>query len=268
MNTNSNFNYLMKMTSYHSDVIRTLFESLKEILTDVNIIFSPSGMKIVAIDTGSKSALVHVKLDAEKIQKNGSYYCNSQITIGVNMGNLFRLVKTVTKNDIISFFIEQNYTNKLCIRIENSSKNSVTNFKLQLLDIDEDEIIVPEIDFIAVITIPSQDFQKYCRDMSGLSDTLEIRSVSNQFCLSCKGDFASQEIVISESDSGKIDFDNTKGEDIIQGRFSLKFLNYFAKATNLCSSIQMFLNNNSPLLLEYAIANLGSMKFVLAQKIS
>lgn len=259
-------NYILKMMTCHSDMIRILFEALKDVLNDVNIVFDESGMKIVSIEKGTMSALVHVKLEADKIRKDGYYYCNSQVTIGVNMGSLFKLVKTVTKYDIITFYLEENKTNKLGITIENSNKNSVINFELQLLDIDEDEIIIPDIDFTAVITIPSQDFQKYCRDMSNLSDTLEIRSVANQFCLACKGDFANQEIVINESDTGKIEFDTSSCE-VIQGKFSLKFLNLFAKATNLCSSVKMYLSNDSPLLLEYSVVNLGSIKFILVQKI-
>ena len=261
--------FVLKMRTYHSDMIRILFESLKDILTDVNIVFDSSGMKIVAIDAATRSALVHAKLDAEKIRKDGYYECPRILVVGVNMSNLFRLVKTVTKDDVISFYIEEGNESKLGIQIENSNKNSVTNFKLQLLDIDEAQITIPDIDFSAVITIPSQDFQKYCRDMSNLSDTMEIRSVDNQLILSCEGDFANQEIVIGESEGGKMEFtDSYSPDEVIQGEFSLKFLTLFTKATNLCSSIQMYLKNDSPLLLDYGIANLGNIKFVLAQKIT
>ena len=51
---------------------------------------------------------------------------------------------------------------------------------------------------------------------------------------------------------------------IIQGEFSLKNLSYFIKCTNLCNSIEMYLENNLPLIVKYSVASLGSIKLCLA----
>lgn len=255
--------YILEMMTVHSDMIRILFESLKDVLTDVNFIFDSTGLKVAEMD-GSHVAYVHMKLDADKIRLDGHYYCPRKVTVGVNMGNIFKLVKTVTKDDTISLFIEKDNPNVLGIKIDNAHKNYVSNFKLQILDIDITDFKLPNIEFNSIITMPSQDFQKYCRDMSNLSEVLDIKSIDSQIILSCDGDFASQEIIIGESNSSLIEFDNGGKDDIIQGRFSLKFLTTFTKATNLCSSIKMYIKNDFPLLLEYSIANLGSIKFVLS----
>ena len=49
---------------------------------------------------------------------------------------------------------------------------------------------------------PSSDFQKICRDMSLLSDILEIKSVDNLLLLSCKGDFCTQETRLGQTNNG------------------------------------------------------------------
>ena len=51
---------------------------------------------------------------------------------------------------------------------------------------------------------------------------------------------------------------------IIQGEFSLKNLGYFIKCTNLCNSIEMYLENDLPLIVKYAVASLGEIKLCLA----
>ena len=51
---------------------------------------------------------------------------------------------------------------------------------------------------------------------------------------------------------------------VIQGEFSLKNLGYFIKCTNLCSSIEMYLENNLPLIVRYSVASLGEIKLCLA----
>jgi hypothetical protein len=51
---------------------------------------------------------------------------------------------------------------------------------------------------------------------------------------------------------------------IIQGEFSLKNLGYFIKCTNLCSQIEMYLENDLPLVVKYNVASLGAIKLMLA----
>ena len=86
--------------------------------------------------------------------------------------------------------------------MENCEKNSVTNFKLKLLDLNEEGIQIPPATFDSVITMPSSDFQKIRRDTSGLSDALEIKSVDNLLIISCKGEFCTQETRLGQTNNG------------------------------------------------------------------
>jgi hypothetical protein len=51
---------------------------------------------------------------------------------------------------------------------------------------------------------------------------------------------------------------------VIQGEFSLKNLGYFIKCTNLCSQIEVYLENDLPLVVKYNVASLGAIKLMLA----
>ena len=44
--------------------------------------------------------------------------------------------------------------------------------------------------------MPSLDFQKICRDMSNLSENLDIKSIGKQLIFSCKGDYATQDTIV------------------------------------------------------------------------
>ena len=65
--------------------------------------------------------------------------------------------------------------------------------------------------------MPSIDFQKICRDMSNLSDVIEIQSISNQIRFSCKGDFAELELVRGESANGLSELSRNNDIPIING---------------------------------------------------
>ena len=256
--------YILELKTVQSSIFRILVESLKEILPDTNIEFSAKGIRIITMDS-SHTVLVHLRLDSSQFEQ---YVCAEKLVVGVNMQNFFRLIKTMGNNETLMLYIEQSDPSRLGIRIENGEKNTVTNFKLNLLDLDEEVIEVPPAKFSSVISIPSSDFQKICRDMNNLSSLIEIKSLNSQLIFTCQGDFAQQETVMGESvNTSGINFVEKQNEfDIIQGVFSLKHLVMFTKCTALCNSIQMFLQNDYPLIISYQVGSLGEIKFCLAPK--
>jgi len=256
------YKYKLELKTVQSSIIRILIEALKEILPDTNIEFNSTGIRIITMDL-SHTVLVHLRLDGSQFEH---YHCPEKIVVGVNMLNLFKLVKTMNNNETLTLFITQADPSRLGIRIDNGEKNTVTNFKLNLLDLDEEEIEVPPAQFSSVINIPSSDFQKICRDMSNLSNLIEIKSVDNQLVFTCRGDFAQQETIMGENTNGISYIEKQNSYDIIQGVFSLKHLVLFTKCTNLCNGIQMFLENDYPLIISYQVGSLGDIKFCLAPK--
>ena len=136
-----------------------------------------------------------------------------------DVNNVLDLVSKVDSLDP-----EKTDINKLGVRIENGEKNSITNYKLNLMDLNEEQISIPPAAFESIITLPSSDFQKICRDMSNLSDTIEIKSVGSNLIFSCSGNFASQETIIGQTSSGLAFVKNADNTDIIQGYYNLKHL--------------------------------------------
>lgn len=249
------------LKSIQGGAIRTLIEVLKEIVHDVSLRFDATGMRLLTMD-GAKCALVYLKLHAESFEE---YSCSGTFDIGINMASLFKLIRTTNSHDTISMYMDANANNELGITIQNAEKNSITDFKLKLLDVDHDEIVIPSVDFDQVITMPSAYFQRLCRDMLNISDTMTISTQGGQLVLGCNGDFARQETVLGEADAGMSV--SMRSDKKIEGRFSLKYLSLFCKAANACNTIELFLKESFPLIMRYTIASLGELKFCLAPKV-
>ena len=253
---------ILEVKTVQSSAFRILIEALKEILTDANFEFDEHGIKIMAMDS-SHTVLVHLKLNSDNFEE---FKCNTKLILGINMINLFKLIKTMSNNDTLTLYVEEDNQSVLGIKIENSEKNTITRYKLNLMDLHEDNIQIPPTIFESVITLPSSDFQKICRDMHNLADDIEIKSVGSQLIFNCKGDFASQETCIGEANSGMTFIQNQHPDEIVQGLFALKHLVLFSKCTNLCNSIELYLKNDYPLIIKYTVASLGSIKLCLAPK--
>ena len=245
---------------------RTLMTALKDILLETNIIFQQDGIRIVNMDK-SHTILAHLFLQADKFEY---YYCKyPKIVIGVNMFQLFKLINSIDNDDTLTIYIEENDYNDgivdhLGLKFENGDIKQCKDQKLRLIEPDDDDLELPKIKYSSILNMPSSDFQKIVRDLSNLSDRLEIKSVGNELIFSCNGPFASCTLRRSECDGNMESIQKQENDQIIQGEFSLKNLSYFIKCTNLCNSIEMYLENNIPLIVRYSVASLGEIKLCLA----
>ena len=246
---------------------RTLMTALKDILLETNITFEPDGIRIINMDK-SHTILAHLYLAAQNFE---FYECKKEkIIIGVNMFHLFKLINSIDNDDTLTMYIENSdyvdgIVSHLALKFENGEIKQCKTQKLRLIEPEPEELQYPDVKFSSIINLPSVDFQKIIRDLSCISDKLEIKSVGNELIFKCSGQFASAEIHRAESDGSMGFILKQDSSKVIQGEFSLKNLGYFIKCTNLCQQIEVYLENDLPLVVKYDVASLGSIKLCLAQ---
>jgi proliferating cell nuclear antigen PCNA len=216
----------------------------------------------------TQTVLVNLELKAENFVESGFYKCDytedKPLVLGVNIFYLFKLLKTLNNDDILSFYVDDTNPGILDIRLENNAKSSVTKYALNLIEIDEENLSMPDCEFDVVITYNAASFQKIIKDMSNLSQTIEIKSYNKQLIFSCQGDYASQETTIGEA-TDDIKF-NKSTDEIIQGCYLSKHLLSFTKCTNLCNNVTLYLKNDYPLFIKYTAGCLGKITLVVASK--
>jgi len=241
----------MKLATIQASAIKSTFEVLKDILNDVNIYFKPSGVYITTLDT-ARTSLVDMFLSSDNFEE---YECENEIVAGINVSNTFKLLKSITNNDVLMISIDcREFMN---IEIHSETKKTSTKFALKLLDINENQIEVPEMNMTTVTPMLSVDFQRICRDMYNIGGDIEIARDGKVLRLKCEGDFANQETEIQCTEESRR----------ICGTYSLRYMNIFTKATSMCSTVQIMQeDNNRFLILKYNVANLGDLKFYLATK--
>jgi len=253
-----NADMLFRIRTVKAAPFRTLIEAIKDILTDANLEFDSTGMKIMAMD-GTHTILVHLRLQGDRFDE---FYCPQKHVLGINMINLFKLVKTMSNNESIVLYMKKSDTTKLGIEILNGEKQMVTHFALNLIELDVNTFSIPPVQFSSIITMPSTDFQKIIRDMHTLGEIVEIQSASQELVFRCKGDYAEQETIFSIGQNGLAQ--SKTPTEIVQGNFFLKHLVLFTKCTSLCSDISLYLKNDYPIIVEYNVAGLGEIKLALA----
>jgi proliferating cell nuclear antigen len=250
----------LHLKTIQGGAIRTLFEVLKEIVHDVRLRFDSTGVRLLTMD-GSKCSCVYLKLRAREFDE---YWCPDPVEAGVNMAKMFTLIRSANSRDVVTMYMASRHDDRLGLTIQNADNNIVTNFKLKLMDVDHAEINIKDVEYDYIITMSSAKFQKLCRDMASIHDTMTIVSEGNKLVLACNGDCAEQETVLGPADN--MTFESST-DDKVEGKFSLKFLTLFCKATNLCTTVNLFIKQSFLLILQYQVASLGEIRFCLAPMI-
>jgi proliferating cell nuclear antigen len=209
--------------------------------------------------------LVYMRLDADKFDVYKYNYKKKKLTLGIDIGNLLKCLKCMSHFDTMTWLVDDDDINKLVVILESAERKEKKTFKLNLMDIEEETYDITPIQFPYSITLPSQDFHKYCKDMAATTDKIEIKSTSNKLFFSGKGGIGNIEFEVGETNGGlSIVSTTTNANEIVQGLFELKFLLIFTKCTNLCNQVTLFLKNDYPIIITYQIAALGEIKLVLS----
>lgn len=209
--------------------------------------------------------LVYMRLDADKFDIYYYNYPKKKLTLGIDIGNLLKCLKCMNHFDTMTWMVDDDDINKLIVILESTERKEKKTFKLNLMDIEEETYDITPIQFPYSITLPSQDFHKYCKDMAASTDKIEIKATSNKLFFSGRGEIGNIEFEVGETNGGlSIISTTSNSNEIVQGLFELKFLLIFTKCSNLCNQVTLFLKNDYPIIVTYQIAAIGEIKLVLS----
>ena len=244
-------------------VLKKIVEAIKDVVNSVNIDASPQGLAFQAMDL-SHVALVTLSLRAEGF---ASYKADKSFPLGVKLQNLHKILKCADNSDMVTMECEDE-PQQLQFRFESQKQDRVTRITLNLMQNDEDQLAIPETNYSSNITMPASEFSRIVRELSQLSETVKVKTTKKSITFSVDGDIGKGEMELKENTSEKatekieIDVD-----DEVEASFSLTFLNSFCKGGALSDSVRLLMSENTPLVVEYKIGDLGTLKYYLAPKL-
>jgi len=247
-------------------LLKKILEAVKDLVADANFDCSPSGLALQAMDS-SHVSLVSLVLQAEGFEQ---YRCDRGIQLGINLASMSKILKCASNDDTVTIKAKEGGDN-ITFTFESSKQDKTSEFELKLLEIESDSLGIPETEYAARIKMPATEFQRICRDLTILGDTVLISASKDSVKFSASGDLGTGNISIKQSDSAdsKVEEQTTvELEEPVQLTFALRYLNHFTKATSLSDTVTLSMSKDVPLVVEYPIEkNGGQIRFYLAPKI-
>ncbi len=170
---------------------------------------------------------------------------------------------------------------------ENPKADKISDFQMKLMDIDTEHLGIPDTEYEATVKMSSNEFQRICRDLSSIGDTVTIAVTKDSVKFTTSGDIGEANITCRRTSDGDGKEEKVKTEDEDGGKgkssegqnvdidlqepvtltFALRYLNSFCKATSLCENVRLQLSKELPVVVQYLIEDMGYVRFYLAPKI-
>ncbi|KAF1354970.1 proliferating cell nuclear antigen, N-terminal domain-containing protein [Delphinella strobiligena] len=247
-----------------ANLLKKVVDAIKDLVQDCNFDCNDSGVALQAMDN-SHVALVSMMLKSESFSP---FRCDRNIALGINLTSLQKVLRAAQPNDILTLKAEDS-PDVVNIVFESSDSDRISEYDIKLMDIDQEHLGIPETEYAASIEMPAAEFQRICRDLSALSESVAIECTKEGVSFKCNGDIGSGSVTLrqhSNVEKPDQDVEITMGEPVAL-TFSLKYLVNFCKASGLSDRVKLCLSDEVPLLVEYALSNNSYLRFYLAPKI-
>jgi len=245
----------------------------------------------------------HVSLVSLQLTEGGfeNYRCDSNQVLGIQFAALNKILKCMTSKDSLSIQAQDD-GDLINFIFESQDQKRYSNFELKLNDIDAEQLGIPDTDYGTTVKMPSAEFQRICRDLAAIGDTVTISATKQGVQFAVDGDIGAGSMMIkgmvagAGAGSGKVKDEGGDEEDedmqmdvptqnvdddgdaedngvrieleeSVTQTFSLRYLNNFTKATGLSKEVVLRMGADVPLEVEYKIADFGSLRYYLAPKI-
>lgn len=227
-----------------ADTFLKVFSSLDELCESANIIFGEDGISISSMDS-SHVCLVSVKFAKEYFHE---YTIDSTITVGIKVSNLVRVMKCVEGSVLFECS-----DNELFVMTEND------RYVMKTMDIDSEEMDIPDMDVEVEITADSSVLQKYIKNIASFGDTIEFKTIDDEIIMKTSGDIGTVELRVDQPVT-------IHGQ--LSASFASRYLVTFMKAANISKQIRVKLHSELPVMFSYEFAENSFIKFFLAPKIT
>ncbi|KAF4555984.1 Proliferating cell nuclear antigen [Elsinoe fawcettii] len=247
-----------------ANLLKRVVDAIKDLVQDCNFDCNDSGIALQAMDN-SHVALVSMMLKSESFSP---FRCDRNIALGINLTSLQKVLRCAQNEDILTLKAEDS-PDVVNLVFESAESDRLSEYDIKLMDIDQEHLGIPETEYAANIEMPASEFQRICRDLMALSESVSIECTKEGVKFACNGDIGSGAVTLrSHTNVDKPDQNvEIQLTEPVALTFSLKYLVNFCKASGLSSRVKLCLSAEVPLLVEYGLSNNSYLRFYLAPKI-
>jgi len=240
-----------------SSVWKDCIGAISNLVEEVTFEFDEEGVEMRAMDP-SHVALTDFWLSSDAFE---GYDTNEMVKLGVDLDEMDSIMSRANKSDksVLEYDEEGN-----CLRLEFRGA-STRKFTLPLLEIDEEELPEPELDFTAEAKVTAGVIKEGLKDASLVGDNVKFTISDDAFVMSSESDTSSAEMRLSEGDEG---LEGLSAEGSSSAMYNIDYLENMVKSASSGDVVEINHGNDLPIELIFEIADgEGRLRFLLAPRV-
>ncbi|XP_077542256.1 proliferating cell nuclear antigen [Haemaphysalis longicornis] len=248
----------------HGALLKKVLEAVKDLINEATWDCSATGISLQAMDN------CHVSLVSLSLRSDGfdKFRCDRNLSMGMNLASVTKILRCAANDDIITIKAQDD-ADSVTFVFEAPNQEKVSDYEMKLMNIDTEHLGIPETDYSVVVKMPSGEFQRICRDLSQIGDSVQITCAKDGVRFSVSGDLGTGNVKLSQT--ANVDKEEEaviiEMQEAVSLTFALRYLNSFTKATPLSAQVQLSMSADVPLVVEYKIEDMGYVRYYLAPKI-
>jgi proliferating cell nuclear antigen len=243
----------MKATLADPKILKSSIDAISNMIDEAGVIVSQEGIALRAMDP-AHVALVDFKLEKEAFEE---YDVNETLTLGIDLDRLNTILKRAGSSDRIELSTSDD-GGSLRITIRNSATR---RFDLPLIDVGEEELRVPQLEFPAKVEIDPKILSEGIKDAEIFSDHVTLRCDAENLYISARGDLGNVEVKVSREEAVSFEV-----SEPCRSMFSIEYLKDMIKAGDIATTVRINLGNDIPVKLDFLAPGV-SLSFLLAPRV-
>jgi len=250
----SNPSFFFKCKTLEGHILKYVVEVLQNNFKVIYFDVDATGMNVRNIDD-NQNIMLDVTLDGNRFV---SFQCKANITIGVHIDHMFKIIKNIKKQDSVTLLILEDEPGMLRIDIERDSVCFCTS-KLPLQTVQLRNIeLPPSTQYVHVNNLSSRDFFKIIKEVSTIADKVQVTTTSN--CIDILSDNSGMFSKTFSIGAGTGGGAATEDGDKVTSTFYVQEFQKFAKIAMMSSMFTIKTGTTVPLCFEANIGQIGTLK--------
>lgn len=252
---NDNEDYVLKIRTTEGHNFKILIELLKICVKEVCFVVNLTGITVTCVDANKKK-LVYVDLKSEYFT---SFITQShELHIGVNVHNLYSMIRTMKKKDIITLYIKKDKPTDLMVDISQyHNVNPVTSF-VKTIEILPFSTTIPD-SYGRPVSVTSKEFQNL-KTINKISKNIAVNANSKVIKFYCDKEGMSGKFVVFGDPSA-----NVRDESEFIATYETEILMRIVKVCSLSVNVLIFTNTKAPLKIRLSVGTLGTTDIFIMQ---
>ncbi|EHY65273.1 proliferating cell nuclear antigen [Nematocida ausubeli] len=242
---------------------KKLLEGLHEIVKQLEMKVTTEGIYIQAMDSMQVSMLdIFLKSTAFE-----SFRCDKNLVLGIPLSFILKVFRSMPVEDNLSVLLSANdEATDLHIVCEDEGKRY--SYHINLVDVGSDQYTFPSVEYSAVISFMSPEFQKVVKTLGAFGEVLKITATEKGFVFEQRSEFGNTEVSFMIKDVQE----NTENKDFsieikesAELSIPYKYVSLFSKFGTLGAKITLSMAMGMPVYLT-SVMNVGYLRYYIAPR--